>query len=250
MRNLTLGVLIVCGGTLAALPFRKSPDPITASADDIAIQLSSGIASPVDPTSAINPRIAITPNRSNIIRQDGKYASDAANIDTDKTDDSKEKQFGQFDIAHEVETSLQQSEIFTTANSAFSYSWNQPPSGQSERLARRPLTYDDLAVPLAQPAMIDQRFAATTNVRQRKSMHSGVMTDQIARMHQSEIKIDPQTNASQRVASIKESPKHRNAALASSTKRDGGSGPTSESTLPQAAHLEQQRERLWIRQPD
>jgi len=108
LRNLTLGTLIVVGGTLAALPFRRSQ--------------------PIEPQIPAVPTIAPAfPTLQGML-----------------VDDREPKPEWIDRIIPEVRTPPA--------------AWHQP------RELSAPLTYEDLAVPISKPLLIEQRFNATAPV--------------------------------------------------------------------------------------
>ncbi len=115
LRTLTLGVLVVSGGTLLALPFRRHPATPDASVAPAALSgpSQSALDTTLEPQSRQTTAIA------------------------DNTLDSLPV-------------------------------WNPTPVVRQSRQLDIPLTYEDLALPIDQPAAIEQRFSATARVQEKK----------------------------------------------------------------------------------
>ncbi len=140
MRNLTLGVLIVSGGTLAALPFRRVPDYVAPTTID------------VPPGAVLNaaagPATGPTHKMSNLVQLQASTVPPS--LRTDFTED----------LVLETTTI----DAFDT-ESFESFSWNKH-SESASRLSHRgeafkPLTYEDLAVPISRPSVVNDRYSAT-----------------------------------------------------------------------------------------
>lgn len=129
MRTLTLGVLIVSGGTLAALPFRKYqaiPDASAAPAH-ITGPTQSALDS-VETTQLVNNRVTTDPRPSEVHEQ----------------------------TLAALETTLASTEP----------RWQPEPPALRPRNAEVPLTYDDFALPIDPPPPIVKRFNATVPIRE------------------------------------------------------------------------------------
>jgi hypothetical protein len=114
LRTLTLGVLIVSGGTLAALPFRHGPSPSDASTTPATV---SG------PIHTLLDSIPEAPSDSAVALADHRLDSLP--------------------------------------------SWQPTSAPRPPRQPDIPLTYEDLALPIDQPSVIEQRFTATARVRDK-----------------------------------------------------------------------------------
>lgn len=115
LRNLTLGVLIVSGGTLASLPFRRYP---TGDASMVPPAVTGPAQSELDPSVLSAP------------------------IEADPA-------------------------VFASLDSL--PSWVPPSVPPRSRQLDIPLTYEDLAMPIDQPAVIENRFNATARVYQKQN---------------------------------------------------------------------------------
>jgi hypothetical protein len=129
LRTLTLGVLIVSGGTLAALPFRKYqaiPDASSAPA-----QVTGPTQSALD--SADSSQLVTNP-----------WPADQPSSDA----------------------SLEAINAGALASNL--PPWHPLATSQAPRSVDIPLTYDDLAMPIDPPPPIAQRFNATVPIRQQQ----------------------------------------------------------------------------------
>lgn len=124
MRTLTLGVLIVAGGTLAALPFRRYRTIQDASTE------------PVQATGPTQSAMEQTDLRMLVDSSPSTFPASATAIDHALT--SKPP------------------------------SWSAPAPPTRRRTASMPLTYEDLAVPIDQPASVQQRFSATVDYQRNQ----------------------------------------------------------------------------------
>ncbi|GAA5505029.1 hypothetical protein [Novipirellula caenicola] len=151
MRNLTLGVLIVSGGTLAALPFRRAPEIV---APDTIDQM---------PGSLLNTQTSVAAGQNRLSPEAARsYGSPVPpSLRTDLTEDLV----------------LETTTIDAMDTQSFdSFSWNKPSVTESwasrRHQAYKPLTYEDLAVPISRPDVINDRFSATASAVQQAQQQS------------------------------------------------------------------------------
>ncbi len=120
--------------------------------------------------------------------------------------------------------------------------WGEPPATRRARRADMPLSYDDLAMPIDQPAAMDRRFSATAIAREKQLERERVAElvmppmETLAASQQEELRSVADSLSSE----DRDSP--RAAAKLAST-----SGEKTIERLPETAPVE--RERHWIRQP-
>jgi len=142
LRTLTLGVLIVAAGTLAALPFRRYqaiPDASSAPAQ---------VTGPMQ--SALEPPLPATEARKD--ESNSVTVLFAASGDTQPP---SQTQTAQTYTAQTYPVPTYHSDNLQRRN------W----LGRSRRRAEIPLTYEDLQVPIDQPEPIKERFNATVPIR-------------------------------------------------------------------------------------
>ena len=212
MRILTLGVLIVSGGTLAALPFRKYqaiPDASSAPA-----QVTGPTRSALDPADS-----------SVLVTNDSPANTPPSN--------SPEGRFVPLD------TSLLDTAVLTSNLPP----WQPNAPSPTLRNADIPLTYDDLAFPIEPPPPIARRFNATVPIREQALEQERVSAlvmpamDQLAVTQQLELQ---QVAESVRTLSDRLNQSRAKGSLASS--RDANVDRLPDDTLVD-------RDRHWIRQP-
>lgn len=218
MRTLTLGVLIVSGGTLAALPFRRYQENPDASNEPV--QVTGPSESILDVPALVIGNGPPTPS--------GFAASDLS-LDA---------------LASEAPT--WQGNRFPAGRDKVIRA--------DRRQIDIPLTYEDLAAPLDEPFAMQQRFSATVSSREKQlqreraaemvmpSMESLAIDqqrelDRIAQSFDAKTRFDADT----RIGT--ESQGKASASLASTTSREAG-----EDRLPVADTAA--RSRHWIRQPE
>ncbi len=131
MRTLTLGVLIVSGGTLAALPFRKYQAIPDASAAPAQV---------TGPTQS-----ALDQSDTSVLVTNDSPAKEPPNQTT-------EERFVALDTAVLVSNLPP---------------WQPNTPSPTPRSSDIPLTYDDLAFPIEPPPPIAQRFNATAAIREQ-----------------------------------------------------------------------------------
>ena len=258
MRTLTLGVLIVAGGTLAALPFRRYRTIQDASTE------------PVQATGPTQSAMEQTDLRMLVDSSPSTFPASVAAIDHALT--SKPP------------------------------TWSAPAPPTRRRTANMPLTYEDLAVPIDQPASVQQRFNATVEYQRNRPARDATAGLVMPRMDS--LGLSEQQEIRSRVAVVDQRPgfenrnsvaDHRGTPATSGTPAPAGnlpagnlpagslpaypvvsngstSAPTPTSTpthvqpngagsasfassplRPEVANLPQpdgQRQRHWIRQPD
>ncbi|WP_040770615.1 hypothetical protein [Novipirellula maiorica] len=151
MRNLTLGVLIVSGGTLAALPFRRAPEIVAPETID---QM---------PGSSVNAQTSAGTVENHFSQGAApSYGSPVPpSLRTDLTEDL---------VLETTTIEAMDTESFD------SFSWNKPHASESWPSRRhqsyKPLTYEDLAVPISRPDVIQDRFNATASAQQHTEQQS------------------------------------------------------------------------------
>ncbi|WP_442511005.1 hypothetical protein SH528x_002660 [Novipirellula sp. SH528] len=161
MRNLTLGVLIVSGGTLAALPFRRAPEIVAPETIEL---LPGSLLSAQTPSSPDQTR----PSRGAV----QTYATPVPpSLRTDLTEDLV----------------LETTTIDALDTKSFdSFSWNKPSVADSwanrRQQAYKPLTYEDLAVPISRPDVVNDRFNATASAQQQAEQQSRDAGKVVAKM--------------------------------------------------------------------
>ena len=141
LRTLTLGVLIVSGGTLAALPFRRyqaipdsSVTPVQATGPTVS-DLKMGLINPAVDTSFAPPQVADATIPGSILATHSQQADS-------------------------VESAVEHLNQMTRMSAARNV----------ERSPDTPLTYEDLVLPIETPDIVQQRFNATAAV---KSIQTG-----------------------------------------------------------------------------
>jgi len=132
LRNLTLGALIVSVGTLAALPFRRSA-PDVDRLPQPSIKHAVSVAPPLREGRRTNP-----PTKSPVEHSQSSEAVDPV---------------------AQLEAEIRAIDAFADPASP-AYSWNKPSEPTKPQKALKPLTYEDLAVPLARPPLVQERFNA------------------------------------------------------------------------------------------
>ncbi|WP_146398273.1 hypothetical protein [Planctomycetes bacterium CA13] len=266
MRNLTLGVLIVSAGTLAALPFRRPPSPSADLVPDSTELSDAAATQPVPIPSAT----AIPADRNAIA------AANAAAI---------AKHAAESELAtQKLEAEMRAIDTFASGSSP-SFSWNQNLHAQKQPSARgrqslRPLTYEDLAVPLTRPAIVEDRFSATVSVYEKTNQQAAsvpadsipvdsLAVGAIASMKPMNLKVPEMasqtrpseqtlnwtnqiargvTSATQKASPSAERTVQQNATFASTPSREVDA-PLPTSPLPVSAADDHPRERFWIQQP-
>ncbi|MFG0267739.1 MAG: hypothetical protein ACF8AM_21700 [Rhodopirellula sp. JB055] len=146
MRNLTLGTIIVVGGLLAAIPFRRdavhpeASDPDALATGPTSAPFAIATADPLTPPWGTEPSVV------------GQTASVASQSSAVSWPD------------HRVSDLPSQGHAAPSPSDAFASTGPDAiPSQQPARPRRNmrvPLTYSDLAVPLSNPHFPDQRFNA------------------------------------------------------------------------------------------
>ncbi|TWU33181.1 hypothetical protein Q31b_57890 [Novipirellula aureliae] len=136
MRILTLGALIVSVGTLAALPFRRS-------APDVDLLPPPSIH---DAVSVVSPSNA------------GRHAAVPVKSAVELSQTTKPRET--VDPVAKLEAEIRAIDAFADPASP-AYSWNEASEPAKPQKVVKPLTYEDLAVPLARPPIIQERFNAT-----------------------------------------------------------------------------------------
>lgn len=161
MRNLTLGVLIVSGGTLAALPFRRAPEIVAPETIDLM---------PGSLLSAQTPQVP-HPNRSSQGAVQSYASPVPPSLRTDLTEDL---------VLETTTIDALETESFD------SFSWNKPTIADSwanrRQQAYKPLTYEDLAVPISRPDVVNERFSATASAQQQSVERSRDADKVVAKM--------------------------------------------------------------------
>ncbi|MFK8110575.1 MAG: hypothetical protein AB8B91_00145 [Rubripirellula sp.] len=215
MRTLTLGVLIVAGGTLAALPFRRYQAIPDASAE------------PVHVTGPEHSALTVPPSQ---------LAESSADPVSEETLASLQAQV----LSIEVPRFQRQSVSIAP---------------ESPRSIDVPLTFEDLMDPIDQPSPIKQRYSATTPIRaeaiERERVAGLVMPEmeslaasQVEAFNRSLVESKPQRLGTSQAegAPVQNTPR-ASASLASSREE-------TIQRLPQAQTPPETRVRHWIRQPN
>lgn len=140
MRNLILGTLIVIGGIIAALPFRRAPEQNRPDAAEFSL--------------ATGPPGLFTANADSVLVDD--WFTDSR---PDLTQDAVHSQAG---VPLSLASAMQSSEALRGIPS--------DAISRPRRDLKLPLTYEDLAVPLATPLYGDGRFDALAS-RQEAARH-------------------------------------------------------------------------------
>ncbi|MGI9475027.1 MAG: hypothetical protein ACR2NZ_26075 [Rubripirellula sp.] len=221
MRTLTLGVLIVSGGTLAALPFRRYQAIPDASA--VPTQVTGPAQSALD-----SPPVG---RRSNAVVHETPDEHDLRGAV----------------LANHIPV-WQQSSVPTP----------------SQRQLDIPLTYDDLAVPIAQPKPIQDRFNATAAVRQKQverervaSLEMPAMETLVASQQQELQRVidsvavnSPAAGGSLASTNLGSSPFAASNGASSTASRGPMAAQSAQRLDPLPATIPEQRQRHWIRQPN
>ena len=202
MRTLTLGVLIVSGGTFAALPFRRYHGIPDASATPV--QVTGPTHSALDaaePGSGVFNALAT-----------GESPGDAV------------------------------AELEGLA--AKLPSWSEAVAPQPPRRVDIPLSYEDLAQPIDPPVAIEERFNATSTVREKQLQRERVAGLVMPAMESLAVAQQQQLQqAADSLSAVGAQTPPASASLASTSSRDQHL-----ERLPRAEPVE--RDRHWIRQPD
>jgi hypothetical protein len=201
LRTLTLGVLIVSGGTLAALPFRRYQAIDDASSAPI--QVTGPSHSALD-----SPQLE----------------SVEAGSPVDATSDQ----------------GLTDSGLLVAA----SHPWAEPVIPREPRRIDIPLTYEDLAQPIDQPAAIQRRFSATARAREKQLERKRVTELVMPAMESLAVSEQQQLERAMAASDVPSTTSRATGTLASSK---SSSDPTL-APLPEVTPAERQRH--WIRQPD
>lgn len=157
------------------------------------------------------------------------------------------------------------------ADSFETYSWNQKSVPVASRDGMRPLTYEDLAVPLSRPPMIEERFGATVSAYEKKLERDAIAVNAPpSPMHPLEGKVEFEPRpidsiyrqgaieqlvsmgegasahpvSNQPVMTSDVSSPRQNATFASNGKRE------TPPSLPVPEHPAVERTRQWITQPE
>ena len=136
MRTLTLGVLIVSGGTLAALPFRRYQAIPDSSTSPVHVTGPTSSALQMDAANAISSGAFGPPQMAEAILPGSILATHSKNIGVSGTQQGDQKSSDR---------------IPSLANT-------KPAHGG-------PLTYEDLVLPIEMPDIVQQRFNATAAVK-------------------------------------------------------------------------------------
>ncbi|TWU38487.1 hypothetical protein Poly41_29630 [Novipirellula artificiosorum] len=147
------------------------------------------------------------------------------------------------------------------------FAWNQRYEPAKRQETTKPLTYEDLAVPLTRPGIVEERFNATASVFEKREQLAAAPRDGIAKMQPMGLTVSPPSVA---VTSsepsrdggheigrvIPDSHSKPNAQLASASANPSATSATNASVantdpiLPVSKSPSPERERFWIRQPD
>jgi hypothetical protein len=235
LRTLTLGVLIVSTGTLAALPFRRYqaiPDASAAPAQ-VTGPAQSALDRPVSPSTTETGDLDPSPAGSlSVAAVDASLASIGLPL-------------SQFPVPN---SGVQDAPDPTSAD---------PPPGSSQAHVRPrhngdvPLTYEDLAMPICDPQVIQRRFNATRRSRESKLQRERVAgllmpaMESLAVSQQEEIRRVAEAASPDPITTPEEVDSKASASLASAA------STTREENLERLpASQPQQRQRHWIRQPN
>ncbi len=166
MRNLTIGALIVCGGTIAALPFRRDSidSPPGEPAPSLVTSLSSELA--ISNEAVPNDPWFVDPQSSQRTEELRRHASSSMSL-------------------------VSQTPPRETVRGI--------PSDAKERPRRGlhlPLTYDDLAVPLSGTQFSDGRFDALANRQPAPQRSPATNVPGASRQYESmQVAVDNQSQA-------------------------------------------------------
>ena len=218
MRTLTLGVLIVSGGTLAALPFRKYqaiPDASSAPA-----QVTGPTQSALDQS---NNSVLVT--NDSLAKEPPKQTS--------------EERFVALDTAALDAAVLDASVVASNLPP-----WQPNAPSPTPRSSDIPLSYEDLALPIDQPPPIVKRFNATVPIREQQLERERVSELVMPAMEQ--LAVTQQLELERVAESVRSFTSEQ-----SSGKAKGSLASSRESSIePLPSESPNDRNRHWIRQPD
>lgn len=201
LRTLTLGVLIVSGGTLAALPFRRYqaiPDASSAP-----LQVTGPSHSALD-----SPQLE--------------------SVEANSPPDAASGQSG----------------VNSRLAAAASRPWPQPVAPPAPRTIDIPLTYEDLAQPIDQPAPIQRRYSATAMARQKQIERQRATELVMPAMESLALSQQQELEQAMAAADRPAATSRATGTLASST------SPPERNIQPLPEAASDPRQRHWIRQPD
>ena len=221
LRILTLGVLIVSGGALAALPFRRYqalPDA------------SSAPAQVTGPMQGILEHSVLDSNASATVASHGSVNQEYV--------DSSANDLQSFAPTYPAPHHPRRLQV-----------------EQNPRRANIPLTFEDLQVPIDLPDPVKHRFSATTPIRAEQlelERVAGMIMPELETLAESQIQ-EIQSVATRFAESAKlEAQEQQRADNVNVSARVTGSltssRPTALDKLPKETHTD--RDRHWIRQPD
>lgn len=159
MRTLTLGVLIVAGGTLAALPFRRYQAIPDASSDPIHVT---------------------GPTQSELTSNQFHQLADAS--------PQQQREM----TLHKIQADV----LAASENLAPNLPrWEAPPPEPPKLAIEIPLTFEDLATPIDMPPPLQRRFNATTAARaaqvEEENRVAGILMPKMESMVASSERVDP-----------------------------------------------------------
>lgn len=246
MRTASIAALVIAGGTLAALPFRLSPAPPDVD------QAATG------------------PSRS-VLDQSGRSAATGQAATGQAV--TGQAATGQNDVAaasmsqsmnqNTAQTTIQPPPVRTVARRR-SYvpapNWSADPSADQNRSVDMPLTFDDLMIPIDNPAPISQRFDATMDVTQRRHQVRHVERTKPDRVMGDQTMSPPNSPSNLSNHSVSQPPQpSRSVGSVASSRLENSSPPhltSSEAIVMRREPMQalpqndsQQRQKHWIVQP-
>jgi hypothetical protein len=256
LRTLTLGVLIVTGGTLASLPFRRYQSIPDASARP---------AQATGPTQS-ELREANFEKLEMLLADSNEPldAGDDVNRSADRRRLAMLPAASRFSAPTSASAGMQSFPSTSAGPGSGRFGPGDPRVAARGGSTSIPLTYEDLAVPIEQPQMIQEKFNATTQVRQQESdtaQSAGLVMprlESLALAEQEKIqsfvtvvetpshprRLGDSANAVEHMASSKPAPQPTAATQFASSSLPAADAPP---LVESGASVTQ---RHWIRQPD